>query len=430
MEDPEFLSTIRIVFVSYIFLLFFCLQPHLSYAYSQSDLATYQGGIVDHRDRLNPKYKKRTRKRTKYIIVHTSELGLKTTLRVVSKGKQFRSGRRTPGGHAHYVIARNGQTYRILDKKYVADHAGISMWDGETDISKISIGIELVGHHYASLTEKQYRSVGMLIDILQRVYRLDDRAVLTHSQIAYGTPNRWFKKNHRGRKRCAKNFVRAKAKLGPTWDHDPDVIAGRLMADPQLSKVFYSRSPFMAKVEDTNVITKNNAAWDIAGEDFDSETTVYQFPNGRRYTGVQVAEKIGWDRIPAKTVVLLNQERVVEQRNGDSPIKTIVNGSSAWLLAGKSYNRNTTIYFLPSGQIKTGSMISDWDSLPIKTRVIIGYKGPFRLRKDQYAFQIAGSGYKDKNTIYYLPSKGLVSGNDIKNFNRLQSGTLVFVPSS
>jgi N-acetyl-anhydromuramyl-L-alanine amidase AmpD len=103
-----------------------------------------------------------------------------------------------------------------LDKKYIADHAGLSMWDGEKGISKVSIGIELVGYHYAPITAKQYRSVGILIDILQRVYHLDDRAVLTHSQIAYGTPNRWFKKNHRGRKRCAKNFIRSKAELGPT----------------------------------------------------------------------------------------------------------------------------------------------------------------------------------------------------------------------
>ena len=430
MQNPGILSTIRIVSIYSFLLLFFCFHPPLSYAYSQSELASYQRSIVDHRYRLDPKYKKRKRKQTKYIIVHTSELGLKTTLRVVSKGKRFRSGGCTPGGHAHYVIARNGQTYRTLDKAYIADHAGLSMWNGETNISKMSIGIELVGHHYASLTDKQYRSVGMLIDILQRIYHLGDRAVLTHSQIAYGRPNRWFTKKHRGRKRCAKNFIRSKAKVGPTWSHDPDVVAGRLMADPQLSKVFYSRSPFSAKVEDANMITKGNTAWDIAGEDFDNRTTVYKFPNGRQYTGDQVAEKIGWDRIPAKTVVLLNQEKPTDQIRGSSPIKTLSNGTNAWEIAGQFYNRKTTIYFLPSGKIKTGEMISKWDSLPQKTKVIIGYKGPYQLRKNQYAFQIAGAGYKDKNTIYYLPSKKLLGGNKIRNFNRLQSGTLVFLPSS
>ncbi|MEN8692739.1 MAG: peptidoglycan recognition family protein [Desulfobacterales bacterium] len=362
--------------------------------------------------------------------MHTSELGLKTTLRVVSKGKRFRSGRRTNGGHTHYVIARNGRTYRILDKKYVADHAGLSMWNGEMDLSKISIGIELVGYHYAPISEKQYQSVGILIDILKGAYNLDDRAVLTHSQVAYGAPNRWFRKNHRGRKRCAKNFVRAKAGLGPTWSYDPDVNAGRLMADAQLAEVFYSQAKFELQAEEANIISKRNTAWVIAGEDFDSTTTVYKFPNGRLYTGDQIAKKIGWNRIPAKTVVLLNQESSVELLKDDGPVKTISDGTTAWSLAGKLYNRKTTIYFLPSGQVKPGSMINDWDDLPARTRLIIGYKGPYKLNKGQSAFRIAGFNFNDQKTIYYLPTKKLLRGHKIEDFSKLQSGTLVFLPAA
>jgi len=117
--------------------------PCLSAAYTLSDRRSFQGFIIDYRSRLNPRYEKIERKKTKYIIVHTSELGREMTLRVVSKGKCLRNGRRTPGGHAHYVIARDGRTYRMMNKKYVADHAGLSMWNGETDISKISIGTSL-----------------------------------------------------------------------------------------------------------------------------------------------------------------------------------------------------------------------------------------------------------------------------------------------
>ncbi len=193
------------------------LLPSSSIAYTQAGYDNFQRSIVDSRSRLNPNFKKVKRKKTKYIIVHTSEIGLKATLRVVSRGKWLRSGQRTNGGHTHYVIARNGRTYRILDKKYEADHAGLSMWNGETDISMASIGIELVGYHYAPITENQYRSVGILIDILKGVYDLDDWAVLTHSQVAYGPPNHWHRKNHRGRKRCAKNFIRAKARIRPAW---------------------------------------------------------------------------------------------------------------------------------------------------------------------------------------------------------------------
>lgn len=241
MKDRRSWNNKQFTFYVAILISFLLILPASSAAYSRTDRKTFQRAIVDSRQQLNPRFKKVKRKKTKYIVVHTSELGLKTTLRVVSKGKHFRNGRRTYGGHTHYVIARNGRTYRIMDKKYVADHAGRSMWNGETDLSKISIGIELVGYHYAPITASQYRSVGLLIDILQAVYNLDDRAVLTHSQVAYGKPNRWFRKDHRGRKRCAKNFIRAKAELGSSWRYDPDVNAGRLTADAQLADVFYSQ---------------------------------------------------------------------------------------------------------------------------------------------------------------------------------------------
>jgi hypothetical protein len=390
----------------------------------------FQKEIVDYRWRLNPRFKKVKRKRTRYIIVHTSEGNLRSTLRTVSEGKRVHNGKRTRGGHANYVIARNGRTYRILDKKYRANHAGRSMWNGLTDISSVSVGIEMVGYHYAPLTSRQYRSVGILIDILQRVYNLHDKDVLTHGQIAYGGPNRWFKRNHRGRKRCAKNFSRAKAGLGPTWSHDPDVKARRLSADPHLAAIFYGGKQSAASSEPrySNVISKSNSAWAIAGGDYDSPTTAYKFPDGRVLTGDQIEAKIGWNRIPPRTVILLNQENVGELARQKGPVKTITKGLSAWSFAGSDYNSRSTIYFLPYGKIKHGRMIEDWDDLPEKTRLIVGYRGPYRIGKNRYASQIAGSKYKDSKTLYYFPSKKFIPGNRIADFSRLPAGTLVFVP--
>jgi hypothetical protein len=202
------------------------------------------------------------------------------------------------------------------------------------------------------------------------------------------------------------------------------------MADARLSDVFYGRHKIDVQADETNIISKRNTAWAIAGEDYDSTTTVYKFPNGRLCTGDQIADKIGWNRIPAQTVVLLNQESSLELLKSDSAVKTIADGITAWSLAGKAYNRKTTIYFLPSGRIKPGSMIFDWDDLPARTRMIIGYKGPYKLHKDHTAFRIAGLRYKDQRTIYYLPSKKLVSGNKINDFSRLPTGTLVFLPAA
>jgi N-acetylmuramoyl-L-alanine amidase len=430
MSDFSNFYNKRLIWMSFLFFAFIFNFSHASFAYTLKERRSFQHSIIDYRSSLNPGYEKIRRKKTKYIIVHTSELGRKMTLKVVSKGKRLRDGRRTPGGHAHYVIARNGRTYRILDNKYVADHAGLSMWNGETDISQISIGIELVGYHYAPLTQSQYRSVGMLIDILQRIYGLDDRAVLTHSQVAYGNPNRWFRKNQRGRKRCARNFIREKAGLGPTWSYDPDVRAGRLMADPQLSKIFYGRREYYAKTDDASLITQSNTAWSIAGEDYDNQTTVYKFPDGHIYTGDQISDKIGWNRIPAKTVVLLDQEGSISLIKRDDPIKTISDSLTAWSFAGQAYNLKTTIYFLPSGRIKDGSTISDWDDLPAGTKLIVGYRGPYKLDKGRSVYQIAGLKYTDRKTIFYLPPQKLLAGDKISNFKGLPKGTLIFLPDT
>ena len=430
MSDLSNFYNKRLIWVVSLCLALILNRPHVSSAYTLADRLSFQSSIEDYRSQLNPNYKKVRRKQTKYIIVHTSELGREMTLRVVSKGKRLRNGRKTDGGHTHYVIARNGRTYRIVDKKYEADHAGLSMWNGETDISKISIGIELVGYHYAPITENQYRSIGILIDILQGVYGLDDRAVLTHSQVAYGKPNRWFRKNQRGRKRCARNFIREKAEVGPNWSYDPDVRSGRLLADLQLAEVYYGRREYYAKTDDENIITKINTAWSIAGEDYDSQTTVYKFPGGPIYTGDQISDKIGWNRIPAKTVVMLNQENNISLIKSDDPIKTISDSLTAWSFAGQAYKLKTTIYFLPSGQIKIGSMISDWDDLPAKTRLIVGYRGPYELYKDRSAYQIAGPKYKDRKTIYYLPPKKLLVGDKINDFKGLPKGTLIYLPNT
>jgi N-acetylmuramoyl-L-alanine amidase len=422
----------------WICLAFLCFQaviPSLLEGYSRSQYQKFQAGLMDHRSRLNPKFQKKVRQKTRNIIVHTSELGLDATLRVVSGGKQFKSGYKTPGGHAHYVIARNGDTYKILNKQYRADHAGLSMWNGRDDVSDFSLGIELVGYHTAPITNRQYISIEILLEILQKVYGLDDRSVLTHSQIAYGKPNPWFPKNHRGRKRCAKNFNRAKAGLVSGWKYDPDVRAKRLMADPELVGVFYgspSKGPVPVKDPEkygSNYISRTNSAWSIAGGDYDDKTTVYLLPDGRTLPGNRISSTIGWDRLPINTKVLLNQEvAAIIQIQAQTPVKIISDSMTAWSHAGLAYREDSTIYFLPSGRVYPGSKISDWDDLPPGTRILVGYKGPYSITRFRTAYQIAGSKYRASKTIYYLPPKTLRPGDKIPDFSNLPKGAKIYLP--
>jgi hypothetical protein len=192
-----------------------------------------------------------------------------------------------------------------LDEKNRANHAGISMWNGETSLNRISIGIELVAYHNRNITANQYLSVSILIDILKKTYLIDDLAVLTHSQVAYGRPTQWKSKNHRGRKHCAQNFNRTRVGLGPTWPYDPDVKAGRLQPDQELAFIFYGDRLETAKKLIPNVIDQNRTVWAIAGKKYNSPNTIYKFPDGWIISGNRVSSRIGWHRIPAGTKVFL-----------------------------------------------------------------------------------------------------------------------------
>jgi hypothetical protein len=291
--------------LSILMIFHFLLFTSNSFGTSATDCQNFQKSIIDYRQHLNPIFKKVERNCTRYIIVHTSECDLKTTLKVVSKGKQDNYKWVSRGGHTHYVIARNGQTYRILDKKYGANHVGLSMWNGETGLNRCSVGIELVAYHDGIITNDQYKSVRLLIDILRNAYRLYSSSILTHSQVAYAKPNDQIPFYHRGRKHCARNFDRIRAGLGPTWPYDPDVKAGRLKPEPELSTIFYGDKLQAEKKQITDVIDQDKTIWTIAGSKYDSPDTFYKFPNGWIISGNRVDNRIGWHQIPAGTKVIM-----------------------------------------------------------------------------------------------------------------------------
>jgi hypothetical protein len=419
--------------------------------------------IIDYQKHLNKRFKKVPRLSTQLIVIHTSEAGLTSTLGTLSGGKHV--GRyRTIGGHTNYCIARDGQIYRILHHRYRADHAGLSMWNGIEDVSSHSLGIELVGYHYGTITSQQYHSLSRLLKILQRMHGIPDKNVLTHSQVSYGKPNLWFKRPHRGRKRCALNFERDKAGLTDAWDYDPDVKAGRLARDRHIYAMFYKKHPGKTKEKDimvsasspketekpgtvatvettppnesekiptvenfTNVISRYNTAWNIAGEDFDDSTTLYILPGNRAIRGDQITKTMGWSRIPAGTRVLLNQP--VDEGMEKGPIFLIGKDYTAWSFAGPDYSRPSTFYLLPNGRITPGNRVSDWDSLPDGTRMIIGYNGPFTIqnKKGKTPWGIAGKAHNHPQTLYLIPGKGLITGDNVNDFSDLPRGSKIFL---
>ena len=70
-----------------------------------------------------------------------------------------------------------------------------------------------------------------------------------------------------------------------------------------------------------------------------------------------------------------------------------------------------------------GSKISGRDDLSVKTRLIVGYQGPFYLPRT--AYKIAGPRYKGSDVVYYFPGTSLVTGDRIRDFcPGLQPGLL------
>ena len=194
-------------------------------------------------DYRSPRNKERPlRKATTLIVLHTTEAHAKSSLNKLSER-----------GEAHYCVVEDGTVYRIIDRDREAFHAGRSMWQGKEDCDEFSIGIEVVGHHDQAVTLQQLAALKELIARLKRMYSITDARVVCHSHVAYGAPNSWHKKRHRGRKRCGMLFampsVRTRLGLTARPPSDPDVKAKRLVqADPGLADVLYGKCDTMASV--------------------------------------------------------------------------------------------------------------------------------------------------------------------------------------
>ena len=190
-----------------------------------------------YRSPRNPE--RRVRASTELIVLHTTEAPARSSLNKLSDR-----------GEAHFCVTEDGGVYAIVDRDRVAFHAGRSMWNGKEDVDNFSIGIECVGYHDKPMPAVQLAAIRTLVKELQTMYRIPDERVVCHSHVAYGSPNKWQKRKHRGRKRCGMLFampsVRRVLELKYRPAFDADTRAGRLVVgDDYLQKVLYGRTDTM-----------------------------------------------------------------------------------------------------------------------------------------------------------------------------------------
>jgi len=409
----RFLFIRRTALLAALFAALFCCAPQV---FAQSRVR------VDSKH-WSPKNRQRpVRKSTQYIILHTTEGGARGALEKLSRN-----------GECHYVVDTDGKIYSIIDKRRVAYHVGLSMWKGRTGLDAFSIGIEIVGYHNKPITSSQFQSVRSLLFELKRTYRIPDDNVLTHSMVAYGNPNRWQKKRHRGRKRCGMLLAlpesRAKLGLRSKPSFDPDVRAGRLVdADPELSRMLYMKAPvvsdvaLMAQRSDSNVIGPGRTAWDIARDLYRSKETVYIFPDGTRRTGAEITN---WKAMQSGTRVEIGG--ITE--NATEGILTIGVDGTVQDLAGDEMTAHSTIYFSSknTAQYRHGSSLTlaEIDGLPKGTKMLVGYSigGPVSSRLP--VFNICSVKWNRPDTFYLDPCGKLISGDQVNEKN-IKAGSMVF----
>ena len=377
----------------------------------------FDNGFYSPRNRERP-----VRKATSLIILHTTEAPSRSALRKLSDL-----------GECHFCIDEAGRVYRIIDHRREAYHAGRSMWNGRANVDEFSVGIEVCGYHNKPLNAAQNTALAALIGELKYIYKIADHNVLAHSNVAYGAPNKWQKRSHRGRKRCGMLFatstVRARLGLKARVAYDPDVRAGRLVVgDAYLAQVLYGKGAPAKQVvaatarSDSNVIGAGKGAWDIARDAYDDPTTLYVFPDGTKKRGNQLAN---FKLLPPGTKVLVN----APADNRLEKFQVVGDNGKAQDIAGDEVLNSSTIYVYPDGRYIRGSQLGAGGvvKLPYGTKVLLGYAIGGPISHSRPAASFCGNRWRSPET-FFLISGVLIPGSQVDDA-KIPSGTMLFFKS-
>jgi len=125
--------------------------------------------------------KARKREKIQFLIIHyTGMQSMRASIRrLISTNHEV---------SCHYLISREGKIFQMVEDNRVAWHAGKSKWGMLENLNNNSIGIELVnkGHKfgYQKFSRKQINALIKLCTQLKRKYKIKNRFILGHSDIA------------------------------------------------------------------------------------------------------------------------------------------------------------------------------------------------------------------------------------------------------
>lgn len=85
---------------------------------------------------------------------------------------------------AHYLVARDGTVYQLVDERLRAWHAGISRWGGNADVNSSSIGIELDNDGEEPFPDRQITALLALLGDIKARYHIPAANFVGHADIA------------------------------------------------------------------------------------------------------------------------------------------------------------------------------------------------------------------------------------------------------
>jgi N-acetylmuramoyl-L-alanine amidase len=125
--------------------------------------------------------KKRSVDQIKFLIFHYT--GMRKESDAINRLTNIKSK-----VSSHYLVKNNGEIIILVPDLYVAWHAGVSYWKNFKSLNNSSIGIEISNpghdHKYKNFSKKQIKSIIRLSKYLIKKYKINQKNILGHSDIA------------------------------------------------------------------------------------------------------------------------------------------------------------------------------------------------------------------------------------------------------
>ena len=112
------------------------------------------------------------------VVLHATAGGLAGTLAWFENPNS--------GVSAHYVMAKNGRVFQMVEEQEKAHHAGASEFQGREDFNRFSVGIEIVNLNDGldPYPPDQFEALVNLVDYLVEKYDIQRHWIVTHADIS------------------------------------------------------------------------------------------------------------------------------------------------------------------------------------------------------------------------------------------------------